>query len=50
MVASLTLIKRDPTVDPITPFTTQLYILNLFGGEETSYEHLRVAVSCGVKS
>jgi len=48
-VTSLALIKRGPTLDPITPLSTQLHILNLFGGEETPYESLHAVVSCGVK-
>jgi len=48
-VASLALIKRGPTLDPVTPLATQLHILNLFGGEETPYESLHAVVSCGVK-
>jgi len=36
-------------LDPITPLSTQLHILNLFGGEETPYESLHAVVSCGVK-
>ncbi|KAG1741853.1 dynein heavy chain, N-terminal region 1-domain-containing protein [Suillus paluster] len=48
-VTSLALIKRGPTLDPVTPLATQLHILNLFGGEETPYESLHAVVSCGVK-
>ncbi|KAJ8587100.1 hypothetical protein M405DRAFT_742471 [Rhizopogon salebrosus TDB-379] len=48
-VTSLALIKRNPTLDPVTPLATQLHILNLFGGEETPYESLHAVVSCGVK-
>ncbi|KAI9450509.1 cytoplasmic dynein heavy chain 1 [Lactarius psammicola] len=46
---TLALIKRGPTLDPITPLATQLHILNLFGGEETPYESLHAVVSNGVK-
>ncbi|KAG2064001.1 cytoplasmic dynein heavy chain 1 [Suillus decipiens] len=48
-ITSLALIKRGPTLDPVTPLATQLHILNLFGGEETPYESLHAVVSCGVK-
>ncbi|KAI9572528.1 dynein heavy chain, N-terminal region 1-domain-containing protein [Boletus coccyginus] len=48
-ITSLALIKRGPTLDPLTPLATQLHILNLFGGEETPYESLHAVVSCGVK-
>lgn len=48
-MTSLALIKRGPTLDPLTPLATQLHILNLFGGEETPYESLHAVVSCGVK-
>ncbi|KIJ14883.1 hypothetical protein PAXINDRAFT_169564 [Paxillus involutus ATCC 200175] len=48
-VTSLALIKRGPTLDPLTPLATQLHILNLFGGDETPYESLHAMVSCGVK-
>jgi hypothetical protein len=48
-VTSLALIKRNPTLDQVTPLATQLHILNLFGGEETPYESLHAVVSCGVK-
>ncbi|KAK7047179.1 dynein heavy chain [Paramarasmius palmivorus] len=46
---TLALIKRGPTLDPLTPLVTQLHILNLFGGEETPYESLHAVVSQGVK-
>ena len=48
-VATLALIKRGPTLDPITPLASQLHFLNHFGGEETPYESLHAVVSCGVK-
>ncbi|EIW86124.1 cytoplasmic dynein heavy chain 1 [Coniophora puteana RWD-64-598 SS2] len=48
-VTSLALIKRNPTLDPVTPLASQLHILNLFGGEETPYESLHSVVSFGVK-
>ncbi|KAF8139617.1 dynein heavy chain, N-terminal region 1-domain-containing protein [Boletus edulis] len=48
-VTSLALIKRGPTLDPLTPLAAQLHILNLFGGEETPYEGLHAVVSCGMK-
>ncbi|KAE9394324.1 dynein heavy chain protein 2 [Gymnopus androsaceus JB14] len=48
-VLTLALIKRSPTLDPLTPLATQLHFLNLFGGEETPYESLHAVVSCGVK-
>ncbi|EGN94189.1 hypothetical protein SERLA73DRAFT_97057 [Serpula lacrymans var. lacrymans S7.3] len=48
-VTSLALIKRGPTLDPLSPLATQLHILNLFGGDETPYESLHAVVSCGVK-
>jgi hypothetical protein len=46
---TLALIKRGPTLDPITPLATQLHILNLFGSDETPYESLHAVVSNGVK-
>ncbi|KAI0055925.1 cytoplasmic dynein heavy chain 1 [Artomyces pyxidatus] len=46
---TLALIKRGPTLDPISPLSTQLHILNLFGGDETPYESLHAVVSNGVK-
>jgi len=46
---TLVLIKRGPTLDPITPLATQLHLLNLFGSDETPYESLHAAVSNGVK-
>ncbi|KAF7974161.1 hypothetical protein HWV62_13279 [Athelia sp. TMB] len=48
-VTSLALIKRAPTLDPLTPLATQLHILNLFGGDETPYESLHAVVSSGIK-
>ncbi|KAH7884160.1 dynein heavy chain, N-terminal region 1-domain-containing protein [Phlebopus sp. FC_14] len=48
-ITSLALIKRGPTLDPLTPLASQLHILNLFGGDETPYESLHAVVSCGVK-
>ncbi|KAF9265453.1 dynein heavy chain [Marasmius fiardii PR-910] len=48
-VLTLALIKRSPTLDPLTPLVTQLHFLNLFGGEETPYESLHAVVSQGVK-
>ena len=48
-VATLALIKRGPTLDPMTPLALQLHFLNHFGGEETPYESLHAVVSCGVK-
>jgi hypothetical protein len=46
---TLALIKRSPTLDPMTPLAAQLHFLNLFGGDETPYESLHAVVSCGVK-
>ena len=46
---TLALIKRGPTLDPITPLATQLHLLNLFGSDETPYESLHSVVSNGVK-
>ncbi|KAI0249468.1 cytoplasmic dynein heavy chain 1 [Lactifluus subvellereus] len=46
---TLALIKRGPTLDPITPLATQLHLLNLFGSDETPYESLHAVVSNGVK-
>jgi hypothetical protein len=48
-VTSLALIKRTPTLDPLSPLATQLHILNLFGGDETPYESLHAVVSSGIK-
>ncbi|KAF7760646.1 hypothetical protein Agabi119p4_10055 [Agaricus bisporus var. burnettii] len=48
-VTTLALIKRSPTLDPLTPLATQLHFLNLFAGDETPYESLHAVVSCGVK-
>ncbi|KAF8229624.1 hypothetical protein L208DRAFT_1285588, partial [Tricholoma matsutake] len=48
-VTTLTLIKRGPTLDPLTPLASQLHFLNLFGDNETPYESLHALVSCGVK-
>lgn len=48
-VTTLALIKRSPTLDPLTPLASQLHFLNLFGGDETPYESLHAVVSCGVK-
>ncbi|KAF8870591.1 cytoplasmic dynein heavy chain 1 [Gymnopilus junonius] len=48
-VTTLALIKRGPTLDPLTPLATQLHFLNLFGGDETPYESLHAVVSHGVK-
>ncbi|KAG6887387.1 hypothetical protein C0992_012466 [Termitomyces sp. T32_za158] len=48
-VTTLALIKRGPTLDPLTPLASQLHILNLFGGEDTPYEGLHALVSSGVK-
>jgi hypothetical protein len=48
-VTTLALIKRGPTLDPLTPLASQLHFLNLFGDEETPYESLHAVVSCGVK-
>jgi dynein heavy chain 1 len=48
-VTSLALIKRAPTLDPLTPLASQLHILNLFGGDETPYESLHAVVSSGIK-
>ena len=48
-VTTLALIKRGPTLDPLTPLGSQLHFLNLFGGDETPYESLHAVVSCGVK-
>ncbi|KZT24393.1 hypothetical protein NEOLEDRAFT_1094681 [Neolentinus lepideus HHB14362 ss-1] len=49
-VMTISLIKRGPILDPITPLAAQLHILNLFGGEETPYESLHALISNGVKS
>lgn len=46
---TLALIKRGPTLDPLSPLATQLHILNLFGGDETPYESLHSVVSYAVK-
>ncbi|KAI0042887.1 hypothetical protein FA95DRAFT_1563857 [Auriscalpium vulgare] len=46
---TVALIKRGPTLDPISPLSSQLHILNLFGGDETPYESLHAVVSNGVK-
>lgn len=48
-VTTLALIKRTPTLDPLTPLASQLHFLNLFGDNETPYESLHALVSCGVK-
>jgi len=48
-VTTVALIKRGPTIDPLSPLATQLHILNLFGGDDTPYESLHSLVSCGVK-
>ena len=48
-LTSLALIKRTPTLDPLSPLATQLHILNLFGGDETPYESLHAVVSSGIK-
>lgn len=48
-VTTLALIKRSPTLDPLTPLASQLHFLNLFAGDETPYESLHAVVSCGVK-
>ncbi|KAF8959823.1 cytoplasmic dynein heavy chain 1 [Flammula alnicola] len=48
-VTTLALIKRGPTLDPLTPLASQLHFLNLFGGDETPYESLHSVVSFGVK-
>ncbi|TFK48049.1 cytoplasmic dynein heavy chain 1 [Heliocybe sulcata] len=49
-VMTISLIKRGPILDPITPLAAQLHILNLFGGEETPYESLHALITNGVKS
>ncbi|EPQ61281.1 dynein heavy chain protein 2 [Gloeophyllum trabeum ATCC 11539] len=49
-VMTISLIKRGPTLDPLTPLASQLHILNLFGGEDTPYESLHALISNGVKS
>ncbi|KIP08567.1 hypothetical protein PHLGIDRAFT_34940 [Phlebiopsis gigantea 11061_1 CR5-6] len=46
---TLALIKRGPTLDPLSPLATQLNVLNLFGGDETPYESLHSVVSYAVK-
>ena len=46
---TLALIKRGPTLDPLSPLATQLHVLNLFGGDETPYESLHSVVSYAVK-
>ena len=46
---TLALIKRGPTLDPITPLAAQLHLLNLFGSDDTPYESLHAVVSNGVK-
>ncbi|EIN13215.1 dynein heavy chain protein 2 [Punctularia strigosozonata HHB-11173 SS5] len=48
-VMTVALIKRTPTLDPLTPLAAQLHVLNLFGGDETPYESLHAVVSAGVK-
>src|SRR6266545_3320117 len=48
-VTTLALIKRGPTLDPLTPLSSQLHFLNLFGGDETPYQSLHAVVSSGVK-
>ncbi|THG97891.1 hypothetical protein EW026_g4197 [Hermanssonia centrifuga] len=48
-VTTLAVIKRGPTLDPLSPLATQLHVLNLFGGDETPYESLHAVVSCAVK-
>ena len=48
-ITSLALIKRHPTLDPLSPLSTQLHILNLFDREETPYESLHAVVSSEIK-
>ena len=48
-VTTLALIKRTPVLDTLAPLSSQLHILNLFGGEETPYESLHAVVSFAVK-
>ncbi|TFK18751.1 dynein heavy chain protein 2 [Coprinopsis marcescibilis] len=48
-MTTLALIKRAPTLDPLTPLATQLHFLNLFAGDDTPYESLHALVSHGVK-
>ncbi|EIM91855.1 cytoplasmic dynein heavy chain 1 [Stereum hirsutum FP-91666 SS1] len=48
-MTTLALIKRGPTLDPLSPLATQIHILNLFGGDETPYESLHAVVRDGVK-
>lgn len=45
---SLNAVRRW-NLDPMTPFASQLHIMNLFGGDEMPYESLHAVVSCGVK-
>ncbi|KAF8234818.1 hypothetical protein L208DRAFT_1260147 [Tricholoma matsutake] len=48
-VTTLALIKWGPTLDPLTPLTSQLHFLNLFGDNETPYKSLHALVSCSMK-
>ena len=41
--------KPTTHLKPLLPLSTQLHLLNLFAGDETPYESLHAAVSCGFK-
>ena len=41
--------KLNNAPDPVAPLSTQIYLLNLLGGDETPYESLHAVQSCSVK-
>ena len=41
--------KLNNAPDPVAPLSTQIYLLNLLGGDETLYESLHAVLSCSVK-
>ncbi|KAH9920337.1 cytoplasmic dynein heavy chain 1 [Fomitopsis serialis] len=48
-VMTIAIIKRGPILDATASLSTQLHVLNLFGGEDTPYESLHSVVSYAVK-
>lgn len=44
-ITTLALIERTTHIDPVVPLSTQLHLLNLFGGDESPYEPLHTVMS-----
>lgn len=48
-IATVALLKRGGTLDPLSPIASQLLTLNVPGGDETPYESLHSLISGAMK-